>query len=70
MPEAAMPTSTSSVGLQSRPSSASSELSVPVEFAEDGQAVVARVLFNAPIKREYLSRLKAFLDAWQKTLPQ
>ncbi|MBZ5491470.1 MAG: hypothetical protein LAO76_11115 [Acidobacteriia bacterium] len=49
----------------------SAELSVPVEFAGDGQqAVVARVLFNAPIKREYLSRLKAFLEAWEKTLPQ
>ncbi len=49
----------------------SAELSVPVEFAGEGQqAVVARILFNAPIKREYLSRLKVFLDAWEKTLPQ
>lgn len=49
----------------------SAELSVPVEFAADGQqAVVARVLFNAPIKREYLTRLKTFLDAWEKALPQ
>ena len=52
------------------PSSAG-ELSIPIEFAADGQqAVVARVMFNAPIKREYLTRLKAFLDAWEKALPQ
>ncbi len=70
MPEVATPTSALSVGLQPRPISSNAELSVPVEFAEDGQAVVARVLFNAPIKREYLIRLKAFLDAWEKTLPQ
>ena len=55
-----------------RPSAASvSELAIPVDFASDTQqAVIARVLFNAPIKREYVVRLKAFLDAWEKTLPQ
>jgi hypothetical protein len=55
---------------QSRPIPGNWELSVPVEFPEDGQAVFARVLFNAPIKREYLNRLKDFLEAWGKTLPQ
>jgi hypothetical protein len=72
MPETATVSSVPSAGLPPRSSSGSvsSELSVPVEFAENGQAVIARVLFNAPIKREYLSRLKSFLDAWEKTLPQ
>jgi hypothetical protein len=54
-----------------RPPAGVAELSIPVEFSEDGQqAVVARVLFNAPIKREYLTRLKSFLEAWEKALPQ
>ena len=70
MPETVASTSSGPATSKFTPAS-SAELSVPVEFAGDGQqAVVARVLFNAPIKREYLTRLKAFLDAWEKTLPQ
>jgi hypothetical protein len=71
MPDISTSAASSSAPAQARQSLVTSELSVPVEFADDGQqAVVARVVFNAPIKREYLSRLKSFLDAWEKTLPQ
>ena len=44
------------------------ELSIPVEFASEGQEpVIARLRFNAPIKKEYLTKIRAFLEAWEKT---
>jgi hypothetical protein len=44
------------------------ELSIPVEFSSDSQEpVIARIRFNAPIKKEYLTKVRAFLEAWEKT---
>lgn len=71
MPEPATQSLQQSGTIATKSASGVAELSVPVEFAADGQqAVIARVLFNAPIKRDYLTRLKTFLDAWEKMLPE
>lgn len=38
------------------------EISTPVGTDEDGQIVFARVGFTAPINRDYISKLKKYLD--------
>jgi hypothetical protein len=46
------------------------ELSIPVEFNAEGKSqVIARLCFDAPLKKEYLTRIRAFLEAWEKTEP-
>ena len=44
------------------------EISLPVGVTADGQAVFAHVRFDAPLKKEMLSSLRALLDAVEKTL--